>query len=663
MFNKDVLPIFLFLSFALMPQLACVSPSVATATNGRVISTEPNATNKPAIATDPNAPTGPGISTIATNLVDYPNGSLPRYKKFEITFKLNTTYSNPFDLDEIRVDAYFITPAGNTIIQPGFYYQNYEFFRSDGSETYTPTGDPVWKVRFTPSEVGTYQYFVRVTDGNGTTHSATDSFKVINSRNTGFIRVSEQNGRYFEFDSGAAFIGLGLNTAWWQEENHRISFYEYYLNSMHEYGANLSRVWMTNSGKDQNWILSIQDKSLGRDFNLEEAWAFDHILDIAQQKGVYLLLTLDDVNQYTYNWPDNLYNNALGGPCSYRSAIFTNLEAKKYQQRIFWYVIARWGYSPNILSWEFFNEIDELQWSDLLHWRRKDMIDWHQEMAQYIRSIDAHRHLVNTSTGSFKTHPDLYGLPEMDLAQIHFYYVTGCCSYALSDPAGQDMADLTQYYAHSVYGSVTDKPSIIGEYGISNENWTLSPFLDTDDKGVHLHNGLWSSLMSGMAATGLNWHWGYHREHDLAWWQHYRGIANYFKDMSITDLRVMKPVNVNFSPPNNYGDLPETFSSSNRSIRIMGLRSENSIYAWIQNTESTWWNYVHGLTPYPQSGNITIYDLTPGASYIIEWWDTYKPTQPIIESDVLTTQDNGSLLINVNDLNNDLAFKVRPANK
>ncbi len=40
---------------------------------------------------------------------------------------------------------------------------------------------------------------------------------------------------------------------------------------------------------------------------------------------------------------------------------FTDPQARKYQQRIFRYIVARWGYSPNILSWELFNEIDELQ--------------------------------------------------------------------------------------------------------------------------------------------------------------------------------------------------------------------------------------------------------------------------------------------------------------
>ena len=98
------------------------------------------------------------------------------------------------------------------------------------------------------------------------------------------------------------------------------------------------------------------------------------------------------------------------------------------------------------------------------------MLDWHAEMADYIKAIDAHHHLVNTSTGSFKTHPDLYGSTQMDFAEIHFYYVSGCCNYAPSDPAGRDMADLTRYYSHLVYSSVTDKPSMIGEWGFWMRN-------------------------------------------------------------------------------------------------------------------------------------------------------------------------------------------------
>jgi hypothetical protein len=92
----------------------------------------------------------------------------------------------------------------------------------------------------------------------------------------------------------------------------------------------------------------------------------------------------------------------------------------------------------------------------------------------------------------------------------------------------------------------------------------------------------------------------------------------------------------------------------------MGLRSGNLVYAWIQNTNNTWWNYVHGISPGPQSGTITVHDMAPGASYTIEWWDTYTSTRQIIMSDHVTAQDNGSILIRVNNLENDVAIKVRP---
>jgi hypothetical protein len=596
--------------------------------------------------------------TLNTNLADYPGQVVPRYRKFEISFQLGAQYANPFDPDEISVDGYFTSPSSKTLLQPGFYYQNFTVRMAGGTETYSQEGNPLWKIRFSPVEVGTYQYFIRITDKNGTSDSAAGSFTVAASNEKGFLHVSQKNKRYFEFENGAPFIGIGLNVAWWQAESKRISFYSTFLNQMSENRANLARIWMTNSGKNQDWILSIQDQGLGKDYNLEEAWAFDQILNQAQEKDVYFLLTLDDVNQYTYNWNDNVYNHALGGPCPYRSCIFSDSQAMKFQKRIFRYIIARWGYSTSVLSWELFNEIDELQWSDLIHWDWGSVISWHQEMAQYIHMIDSHRHMVNTSTGSFKTHPDLYGLPEMDFAQIHFYYVSGCCDYAPSDPAGQDMADMTRYYAYMVNGSVTDKPSLIGEFGVLGENWTASPLLAADDLGIHLHNGLWASLMSGLATTGLNWHWPDHLAHGQNWWVHYRGIGIYFQDIQTANLSVLKPLNVNFQYPYASDESPDAFSSTNSHFRVMGLRGQNSVYAWVQNTDHTWWNLVNHIAIQAQSGTVTISGFTPGETCSVGWWDTYAAAQPVMKTQVVSVDANGSLQIDINRLSNDVALKI-----
>jgi len=490
---------------------------------------------------------GPTIGDISTNIADYANGLVPQYEKFELTFDLDGTFLNPYNPAEIRVDAYFTLPDGEVLVQPGFYTQDYELHQDGDIETLTPVGDPVWKVRFSPTETGTYQYYIQAAEGTSATKTPQSTFEVAASGDAGFIRISPTNRRYFETQNGAPFFGIGLNVAWWQQEEGGISKYKTYFDRMGEHKANLARVWMTNSGMDQGWILSIQDQTLGADYNLQEAWMFDAILELARQNDVRLILTLDDVNQYghSWNWDVNLYNSANNGPCETQSEIFTNEEAWEYQDRVYRYIVARWGYSPNILSWELFNEIDELRWSDQANFNSDDLVDWHAEKARFIKSIDAHQHIVNTSTGSFKTHPYLYeALDDIDYAQIHFYYVPEWPWYP-SDPEGRDIAALTRYYSNQVTKSVSDEPAIVGEFGLSGAGWGESTDVEHDDQGVHLHNALWSSLMSGMASTGLSWHWNAHEQFDTTWWRHYTAIANFFEGLQTANLSVMQPVNVN----------------------------------------------------------------------------------------------------------------------
>jgi hypothetical protein len=108
------------------------------------------------------------------------------------------------------------------------------------------------------------------------------------------------------------------------------------------------------------------------------------------------------------------------------------------------------------------------------------------------------------------------------------------------------MAALTRYYANKVYESVSDEPAVVGEFGLSGADWGDSPHLEYDDQGVHLHNALWSSLMSGMASTGLSWHWDAHQQFDPVWWRHYAAAANFFDGLQTANLSVMQPLNVSW---------------------------------------------------------------------------------------------------------------------
>ena len=68
----------------------------------------------------------------------------------------------------ITVEGLFLPPGQDNWAlaqrQPGFLYQDYEREQVDGREWLYPRGEPVWTVRFAPTESGEWRYRVRAQD-------------------------------------------------------------------------------------------------------------------------------------------------------------------------------------------------------------------------------------------------------------------------------------------------------------------------------------------------------------------------------------------------------------------------------------------------------------------------------------------------------------------
>ena len=210
------------------------------------------------------------FSNISDNRGDYSGGEIPKYEKFELTFEVNTAATNlqfPFDpspppgIDPtniplhngISVDAVFTDPGGSIFQQPAFYY---EYFDDNDGETKTswdgtehewfyPKGQFAWKVRFSPNLVGNWQVYLIAVDESGsiTTQPSPIDFTVIESGNNGFLKVSSDDPRYFEFDDGAPFHGLGFESS--------INFDRPFLENKSKYetfsqnGINFLRLWIS----------------------------------------------------------------------------------------------------------------------------------------------------------------------------------------------------------------------------------------------------------------------------------------------------------------------------------------------------------------------------------------------------------------------------------
>ena len=209
--------------------------------------------------TDPSAPL---ITSITTNLTDYPNNKLPRYKKFEVTFNLTTAAENlqlPYDSNPpagietdvgVTVNALFTPDNWQTVYsQPAFYYQNFDHEIKGNKDWIYPTDNFVWKVRFAPHQIGNWQYKLTAQDINGQTETSIQSFTVSDSDSPGFVRVSDRDSRYFEFEDGDHFLGLGYNLTYGQADwNNPTVTNESKLSGLHEEGLQLFRTWLSHWG-------------------------------------------------------------------------------------------------------------------------------------------------------------------------------------------------------------------------------------------------------------------------------------------------------------------------------------------------------------------------------------------------------------------------------
>jgi hypothetical protein len=186
--------------------------------------------------------------------------SIPKYGKFEVTFSVlgsvATNLQMPYDPAPppgiaanwgITVNAEFTRDGFRTIhTVPAFVYQEHEYQVKGNRDWFNPLDQYSWKVRFAPPQEGSWEYRLTATDASGSVVSPPRSVAVQPSADRGFVRVSTRDPRYFEFEDGSLFLGLGYNGGidWFNP----VRSTEARLATMGDNGVSLSRIWLSQSG-------------------------------------------------------------------------------------------------------------------------------------------------------------------------------------------------------------------------------------------------------------------------------------------------------------------------------------------------------------------------------------------------------------------------------
>ena len=413
--------------------------------------------------------------------------TVSQYDRFEVSFQASGTWDNPYDPDQIAIDADFRGPDGRQRTVPAFLFQDYERMELNDVELLVPRGPPVWKVRFAPPVPGTWSWSLRLDNQGRSAATLPQTFVCTPAADRrGYVRVSRTNPHYFEYDDGTPFFGIGMNVATLDWE--RLASADRWYTRFAEAGGNFVRSWWCASGTDlESEVSSRADTGLGK-YRQEDSWRIDYLLGLCERLGMTMMCCIETQQALRRDawWGRFTYNRANGGPLDAPADFFTDPEAARLFRNRLRYIVARWSYSTAVQAWQFWNEVNASN-----DFRVEPVAAWHREMAVYLRSIDPAAHVIYTNFGNLDGHPEIDSLPEMEAVSTNIY-------------SRRNMAQ-TGIWATRTMTARYRKPFLLTEYGVGHRGGWVSE----DPTGIIVHNGLWGPLFSGGAGTGMPWGWGY----------------------------------------------------------------------------------------------------------------------------------------------------------
>jgi hypothetical protein len=587
-------------------------------------------------AVTPRAPDGPP----SIRRVRAGPGRTACFERFEVAFDLPDRYEAPFDPDSVDVWAEFESPGGKRARADAFFFQDYYRQEDAPRDRLVPQGPPGWRVRFTPTEPGAWRYRLRVKDASGEAQWGPGEFTALAPSAPGFARVSKADPRFFEFDDGSPFFPIGHNVRssfdrrmdqqfpWARRRDEGAAVYPRYFERMRASGENLVEIWSAA------WSLGLEWSPVDRgyhgvgQYNLMHAWEMDRVLESAEHNGIFVNLVINNHGKFSTfsdeEWDANPFNTANGGWLHDPGEFFTDELAFAAFRKLMRYMIARWGYSPNILGWQLWSELD-LTGTERGQYMRPEITEWHRRAGRAVREMDPYDHLISTHVaGDYqRQNPEVVALPEIDFAAVDAYY-------GQADP----LRIVALMRATAAYNRRFGKPVLVTEFGGSSMAQGARYLEET------LHAALWAAPAVGLVGAPMFWWWQLIDEEN--YYPRYLALSRFMRGEDRRDP-TLRPAAIScFAPEGPAAD-----------VEGVCLCGPTKGYGWIFRLSA----FGEGAETGGSLSNLTlrIPGLTNG-TYAAEFWDTAEGA--IIATETARVE-NGAVQAPLPPLARDMAFKLR----
>lgn len=579
-YQSPIRPLILFILFAMLLASGCGSVPV-----------HPTATSTA-------RPDQPSISVVAPDRTE-----LPRYESLELSVSLKAKYTNPYDLRQVSLDGLFTGPGGLQMKVPGFW-----------------DGETSWRVRFTPSQVGQWNYSLTVKDVRGMSLPYEGKFTVTASDLHGWLQAGNwvnpaYSGHYLVYQDGSPFYGIGHCDAFsLAVDGFSIDTGVGLFDEMKKAGENYVVWWPLYNNSPISSSYS--------DYSIGSLKMIDLLVADAQKKGIFLVFTIWDHPELrdnthpgswgTGNWSKNGFSQ-LGDLQSF----FTSPEAWAWQENFYRYIIARWGYSPAIGMWQTVSEINGTN-----AYGQTD--PWHKQVNDYFVANDPYRHPTTASKsggGNDISWPE--GHKVMDAPQVHIY-----------DPLNNNPVGAASVLAQwtSTMWNEASRPNWVGEFGTPGDAYYPELF----------HNSIWAALGAGAAMTPAEWNsggnWG---EMTPAMLADMHRLAQFVSDIALAKLNP-SPLQINSRDPQ---------------VRGWGVAGKDGGLFWVQDfsLEGKSMDEIRSSQITRKNVRVDLVGIAAGTFNITPydtWQGSYLPAISV------TCTDGQACPIALPDFKADLAFKI-----
>lgn len=564
-------------------------------------------------------------------------------ERWEVHCRPDILPRNPFNDDTLSIKALITDTAGIQRSYRAFYYQPIQLSDAGDHEQATINKPGYYILRYRPQQAGTYQVLLQVKTAD---HSFTINLPVLTVSGEDFddyVRIDQKDPRYFSIKD-QLYWPNGLNIRSVNDsrghKNTRCDAtpvrgtlsYEAYLDRLSRAGANCAEIWMCSWNLALEWRKGWPGYYGAGYYHEGNAARLDRILDAAYEKGIRVILVLNNhgqaSSQVDSEWKHHPYNRRNGGFLSSAKQIFTDEHAHVYQGKLRRYLVARYADHPAIMCWKLWTEQDltdvglETR-NPYLGKRNKKLRNWHQQACKDFKSLDHYQHPVVTHWSSDFT------IVDSSVAQVTELDAIFIDAYHHRVPGHRLLADLLMYSIedHGRGLARYKKPILCTEFG-----GTPMACNEIQLTAEHL-SGPWAGLMSGHAGSPLIWWFEWVDQQDL--WHPYRAIGNYMQ--SETSLAGCTSVKL---------------QSSSKRLWTRAMVRKGRMLGYVLDAR---WGYNGTQLPLIKSATLTLGNNVKAGPMHLEWWDA--SLGQIVEQTFIE-HTGGVLRITIPPFRRHLAFKL-----